>query len=220
MLFERQIISASSTLAITWTALFALIAFAGQAFAQDVAQKNAELKQLYARIRQAIKDKQVVKTKELGSGNVPFKDMPARTAILSGFNVTYGNFAGNLTIRSIQPVYRTLDSTLLGAIHGYPSAASRQVLAKKGYAVGGITIKAGLGIDGFSATFMRIENGRLNPADSYTSEWTGGRGGGKETPLAGDGSVAVGIFGGVNNDRKLTQAQLRSLGLLTIPMEK
>jgi hypothetical protein len=185
--------------------------------AQERIEREAELALIYSRIKQAVKDKEIVKTKELGSGNIPFKDVPARGAILSGFNVTYGDFAGNLIIKSIQPLFRTIDSNLAGSVHGYPSLVSKRVQAKKGYAVGAVTVKAGLGIDGFSVTFMKIENGSLSKKDSYTSEWLGGRGGGKETTLAGDGTLVVGIFGTVNNDRKLVKVQLRSLGLLTVP---
>jgi hypothetical protein len=86
-----------------------------------------------------------------------------------------------------------------------------KVVAKSGYAVGAITVKAGLGVDGFSITFMKVEAGQLNPKDSYESEWIGGKGGGRPTKLAGDGGVVVGVVG------KTNKTNAGGIGLLVLP---
>jgi hypothetical protein len=73
------------------------------------------------------------------------------------------------------------------------------VKAKEGYAVGSITVKAGLFVDGISVTYMRVVNGKLVLSDSYQSEWFGRKDGGKDTTLGGDGTAVAGIIGKANN---------------------
>jgi hypothetical protein len=50
-------------------------------------------------------------------------------------------------------------------------------------------------LDGFRVVFTRIKNGQLNPDDSYESCWLGGRGGGPEVTLSGNGNPIIGIHG-------------------------
>ncbi len=69
------------------------------------------------------------------------------------------------------------------------------MLAKEGYAVGGIIAKSGNRIDGFRVVFMRLDGDRLDTTDSYESEWFGGRGGGGETLLGGTGNLVIGLHG-------------------------
>jgi hypothetical protein len=83
-----------------------------------------------------------------------------------------------------------------------------RVLAKPGYAVGGITLRTGLNIDGMSVTFMRISGRALDPNQSYVSEWLGGRTGGTQKSVSGDGAPVVGVFG--NQDAN----HIYSLGLV------
>ena len=83
-----------------------------------------------------------------------------------------------------------------------------KIVAKPNAAVGAITVKAGLGIDGFSITFMKVGAGQLDPSDSYESDWIGGKGGGRPTKLAGDGGLVVGVVG------KTTKTNAGGIGLL------
>jgi hypothetical protein len=70
------------------------------------------------------------------------------------------------------------------------------VKAKPGYAVGAINVKAGLVVNGFSVTFMRIRGNTLDPADSYSSAWIGDKTGGTgPRVLGGDGTPIIGIIG-------------------------
>jgi hypothetical protein len=87
-----------------------------------------------------------------------------------------------------------------------------KVVAKPGYAVGAITCKTGLGIDGLSVIFMKISGTRLDPTDSYQSQWIGGQGGGPPTKYGGDGTPVIGIIGKKNRNRELT-----GLGLMLAP---
>ena len=96
-----------------------------------------------------------------------------------------------------------------GKQYGISTNAPIVVKAKPGYAVGGISADGGLNINGFSATFMRINGDALDLSDSYTSDWVGGTRRGQGTPLAGTGAPVAGIFGRLN-----PQHTLGGLGLV------
>jgi hypothetical protein len=49
-------------------------------------------------------------------------------------------------------------------------------------------------VEGVKVKFMRIDGAKLDPGDSYESEWCGGGGGNGEL-IGGDGSPVVGIYG-------------------------
>jgi hypothetical protein len=95
-------------------------------------------------------------------------------------------------------VFRVGDKDELGIQRGSELDRVVKVIAKPGYAVGAVTIKAGLTVDGLSVTFMKVKDGKLDPSDSYESEWVGGYGGGGPVKLAGDGSAVIGIVGKAN----------------------
>ena len=55
-------------------------------------------------------------------------------------------------------------------------------------------------MDGMLVIFMRVTpDGKLDPQDSYRSDWVGGKGGGPETLLGGDGTPVIGIIGKANS---------------------
>jgi hypothetical protein len=62
-------------------------------------------------------------------------------------------------------------------------------------------------VDGFKVIFMRVGKTSLDTNTSYESDWIGGRSGGEEEKLGGDGTPVIGIFGRSGND-------LNSLGLI------
>ena len=72
--------------------------------------------------------------------------------------------------------------------------------AQPGYAVGGVTLRSGLLINGLSLTFMRMKDGKLDPQDSYESDWVGDRTGGGEAYMGGDGAPVVGILGSQDDE--------------------
>lgn len=145
----------------------------------------------------------------MGSGAREFHDVSPEGAVLAGFEVGLGNFANHPVIHSLRSIYRTSQGEVNGEQHGTFDKGQLVVKAKAGYAVAGITVKAGLGIDGMSVTFMRIHNKTFDPSDSYTSEWIGGKGGGRETLLAGTGTPVSGIFGKLN-----AKQEVNGLGLV------
>jgi S1-C subfamily serine protease len=144
-----------------------------------------------------------------GGGNDPevIDEGPAGARLI-GLEIGLGEFFGKPVIHAVRPIYRSGDADVLGAWRG-PTAGKQiqKVIAKPGYSVGNIALKTGLGIDGLSLTFMRVVNDQLDPADSYTSPWIGGMGGGGPVQI-GDGRVAVGIVTKARND------SVSGLGLL------
>jgi hypothetical protein len=81
------------------------------------------------------------------------------------------------------------------------------VKAKPGYAVSSLTVNAGLWIDGMSVSFTRILDGKLDPGDSYQSNYVGGVGGNRSI-LGGNTAPAIGIIGRSN------QKDCTGIGLL------
>ena len=152
-------------------------------------------------------------TRMMGSGSLEFEEVSPDGAVLAGFEVGLGSFANKPVIHSIRPVYRNSQGEVTGEPHGTFDKGQIAVKAKEGYAVAGITVKAGIGIDGMSVTFMRIKDDKtLDASDAYTSEWIGGKGGGRETLLAGTGTPVTGIFGKLN-----AKQEVNGLGLVLGP---
>ncbi|HEV3262239.1 MAG TPA: hypothetical protein VG013_35630, partial [Gemmataceae bacterium] len=152
-------------------------------------------------IRDAVKANKVAQTQVFGGAfDQPVQEVPAEGALLVGFEVGLGKFFNNDVIQSVQPIFLTAKGEKLGKRYGKLSARMVRAKAKAGYAVGQVTTKTGLGLDGFSVTFMELRKSRLNPDESYTSDWLGGKGGGGETPVKSDGALVVGLSIKQNND--------------------
>jgi hypothetical protein len=139
-----------------------------------------------------------------GQGGGPFEEAPTPRRLLVGFKTTTGSvafktatgqFSSGRVVRSIQPIYSGSapddDAKTYGQVRGEVTT----VEAKQAYAVGGVIAKGGILLDGFKVIFMRVGPTSLDTTDSYESEWIGGRGGGPEQTLGGDGKRVVGIYG-------------------------
>ena len=119
-------------------------------------------------------------------GDREFREAGPEGSLLVGLEVGVGRFFDNPVVKSARPIFRTGDKDTTGEWHG-PNGGEVvkevvKVVAKPGYAVGKITVRSGLGIDGLSITFMKVVNGKLDPTDNYESEWVGGKGGGGRGP--------------------------------------
>ena len=119
---------------------------------------------------------------------------PRPAVRLVGFEVGLGKFINNDVVKAIRPIYRVGDKDSVGEQYGTNLTNVVKVIAKPGYAVAGVSLKTGLGIDGMSVTFMKIADGKLDPKDAYESEWIGGKGGGGPVKIGGDGTLVVGIL--------------------------
>ncbi len=133
-----------------------------------------------------------------GAADPEFRDIAPEGGLLVGFEVGLGKFVNNDVMKAVRPIYRIGDKDTPGQQFGTETKNLVTVLAKPGYAVGAITVKAGLGIDGLSITFMKVVDGKLDSKDNYESDWVGGMGGGRPTKIGGDGTPVVGIIGKAN----------------------
>lgn len=134
-----------------------------------------------------------------GAFDAEFRDGAPAGGLLVGLEVGLGKFVNNDIIKAVRPVYRVGEKESTGTQYGTELKQVTKVVAKAGYAVGAITVKTGLGVDGVSVTFMKVTpDGKLDPKDSYESEWVGGMGGGGPTKIGGDGTPVVGIVGKTN----------------------
>jgi S1-C subfamily serine protease len=138
-----------------------------------------------------------------GGGDPEFRETGPAGSLLVGLEVGMGRFFDKPVVKSVRPVFRAGDKDSAGVWHG-PTGGDVvkevvKVVAKPGYAVGRITVKTGLGLDGFSVTFMKLTDGKLDPEDSYESEWIGGQGGGGPVRI-GDGTPVIGLIGKGRSD--------------------
>jgi hypothetical protein len=160
------------------------------------------------------KDKIIGVEKEpfiLGSiANDPkFKTVGPTGAILVGVEVRFGKFGATPIARAVRPIYRVNGKEEFGEQFGKDLTGSVTLQAKEGYAVGGVTGRAGWWCNGFSLTFMKVKpDGTLDPKDSYESEWVGSTGNEEVHRVMSDGPPVVGIVG------KIVGTETTAFGLL------
>ncbi len=144
-----------------------------------------------------------------GAFDPTFKDQAPEGGLLVGMDVGLGQFMDIQVIKAIQPKYRTPQGEFAGRKFGTDFSKLVTVKAKEGYAVGALNVKAGLLVNGFSVTFMRVKGARLDVKDAYTSSWIGDKTGGNgPIVLAGDGTPIIGVIG------KRNERDCNGLGLL------
>jgi hypothetical protein len=139
------------------------------------------------------------KTELLGGGSKEFYDIPKPGALLIGFEVGVGRWNKQEVIHSLRALFQFRDKLRRNVqrrsvLWGKEQEKVVTLKAKPGYAVGKVTLRAGLGIDAIKVTFMAIDGQKLNPIDSYDSDWIGGKGG-NERSIGGDGTPVIGIYG-------------------------
>jgi S1-C subfamily serine protease len=80
------------------------------------------------------------------------------------------------------------------------TATGQSIIAKEGYVVGGLMAEAhqygaGQYFSGFKVIFIRQKAGKLDPSDTYFSDWIGRPPKGKPKQLAGKGERVIGLCG-------------------------
>src|SRR5436305_4476067 len=120
----------------------------------------------------AVTDGRVEKSRLLGvgGGSESFRETPHGGAVLVGFDVSLGKWLSTELVYGVEPLYLTsLGVTVSTKSYGIfprnlpPAPLARdvkprltrvvRVKAKPGYAVGGLTVRSGLLMDGVSVTF-------------------------------------------------------------------
>ena len=138
-----------------------------------------------------------------GAFDPEFKDVAPEGGMLIGFEIGLGKFFDRDMIRAAKPIYRVGDQETFGVQRGTQLNKVVTVKAKEGYAVGAIAVKHGLGFDGMSITFMKVADGKLDPKDSYESEFVGTDEKKPTTKVDGKGTPVIGIVG-KTNDKDMT----------------
>lgn len=162
---------------------------------------------------EVVKNKTASRTEEPGFtlGKTEFWIAPEEGALLVGFDVSIGTFD---KVSALRPIFLTGAGYKPGPPVGRPTSRTVRVVAKKGYAVGSLFVKGGIGIDGMGIKFMELAENGLAPDKAYTSGWMGKSGGGSGAKeLGGDGSPVIGVFG--HHDGRSVMA----LGLILAPMK-
>lgn len=139
-----------------------------------------------------------------------FRDDAPGEALLVGFEVGLDKDFDYPIVGTMRPIYRADGKETFGRTYGTKREwGTVKVVAKEGYAVGAITVRAGFGIEGFSLTFMRVDGEQLDPRDAYESEWMGKRSGGSPPKtLSGDGAPVVGVVGRHGGRERVTAVGL------------
>jgi S1-C subfamily serine protease len=139
-----------------------------------------------------------------------YRDLAPDGGVLIGFQVGLGKFGPNSVVKALRPIYQTKKGEQLGKWYGKAPASPVEVKAKPGYVVSGITIRTGLGIDGFTVTFAKLGKDRVEMDDNYNGKPAGGEGGSAGT-IGGKGALFVGVTGHLGGDKSPS-----SLGLVAV----
>jgi hypothetical protein len=105
---------------------------------------------------------------------------------LVGFRYSLGSWAGTPAIQILKPLFSRDVSSGFG----------KAIVARAGYVVGALKVDAPKYVSAIQIVFMRVTpDGRLDPSDSYTSDWIGDPTGKPAKTLTGAGAKVIGIHG-------------------------
>ncbi len=134
-----------------------------------------------------------------------FRETAPKGGLLVGVRVGY---VKGQKVGSVQPIFQAASAYVEGERRGAPVDGETTIVAKPGYAVGGVNARIGLLVDAFQLVFMKYKNGKLDPKDTYVSAWIGDPRGGNLKNVSGNGKIVAGIHGVTN------QREVNSLGLV------
>lgn len=148
----------------------------------------------------------------VGAKGPQFDDRVPSDLFLVGFAYTTEKMGPDLVIRSLQPIHgdATGKNRRRSATFGKPSGKESVVEAPPGYAIGGLRVRSGERISGFSAIYYKIEGKTLNTKNSQESYWRGGKGGNGPKTLGGDGKLVLAVHG--NSGERLDSLGLAMQG--------
>lgn len=149
--------------------------------------------------------------KFVGGDRDRFQDLAPADGVLVGVRVGFASKPGGGTaISSIRPVFRVGDRQVDGEPHGSLLGKETELVAKPGYAVGAVKMRAAVSLHGFELVYMKVDGDHLDPARSYNSKWVGNERGGLDRNVSTNGKIPVGIQG-------KAQDAVKALGLIVKP---
>ena len=149
-----------------------------------------------------------------GNEKERFHEIAPEHGLLVGAQVGYINIFGGAEVGAVRPIFQVGDAYVPGQHHGKDIPTPLEVVARPGYAVGAINTRTGLLLDAFQFVFMRFQDGKLDPSDSYASSWLGDPRGGGSGAASGAGKLIVGLHGRTNG-REINSLGLVSPGVIT-----
>lgn len=190
------------------TLIFALLA-SQAARAADAPAAPAGLPEA---VRKAVAGKELTDSDNLGKPDrATFRELGGGGSVLVGMEAGLAEWFGKEIPYAVRPIYREGAREWTGGAAGnFKSPRVKRtvrVAAKPGYAVGGMWVRSGAGLDKISFRYVRIIEGRLDTTDAYSSDWIGSSDGGSETYIDGGGRPVAGVFASASRD------QARNLGL-------
>ena len=141
-----------------------------------------------------------LKTPSIGGGGdgKTFHDLGPDTGVLIGLEYTIGTTGeGTKIIDSLTPLYVRAAGKARGILRGTarPGNPATVLEARPGFAVAAIEARGSSGLTAFRVTFMRYENGALDPAERYITKWFGSDSAEPAKLLRTDTRPIVGIYG-------------------------
>lgn len=198
----RRVISGAILLAV----LGMCASFVGPAQAQKEKKKeelDKDTLALLAQVEEATKAKDFRVDKTHGGGSKPYDDYPSKPGYLIGMTVWPMIHNKKEIVHGIQPIYQTTDKKVYGGKFGWLGTGSVQVMAKPGYAVGGLKMHTSFGtIQGMALVFMKITESGLDKSDTYDSRWFGHGDPTTAFKVGMDGNPVLGVHGMVHEDQK------------------
>jgi hypothetical protein len=146
-------------------------------------------------IRAAVEADKLATTDIAAKSDGAWRDVCQEGGYLAGFKVGRGTWFQFSVLGSLQPIFATMHGTRPGERRG--GSGGQEVVARDGYAVGGLYVRSGEVVNAIQIIFMRInpDGLTLNPQDFYVTDWLGGEGGGKGREISARGRLVVGVTG-------------------------
>lgn len=148
-----------------------------------------------ASIRTMIEGDRLASTAIGGKSHEQWQEIAREGGYLVGLEVGSGGwFQFNVT-GGIRPIFATATGQRRGKKRG--NSDGKAIIAKEGYAVGGLMVRSGEVVDSIQIVFMRVnpDGLTLNAQDTYLSEWLGGGGKGGGREISARGRLVVGVTG-------------------------
>lgn len=105
-----------------------------------------------------------------------FRDQAPVGGLLVGLRCSTREDWGGV-LQAVEPVYQVGGDYQLGSRFGAPGGDEAELIARAGYAVGGINVRTGAMLNAVQLVFFRINGRTLDASDNYLSEWLGCDGG-------------------------------------------